>query len=259
MKSDFRFTEAQQKNLLDCWKKPCDKKIAAIFISEAECIIAGWKFETTRFPPTPIRSRISSAEDIQTKALDLLNALDNLPKDVAGLIGVIWLREKYGNAYFEQHAESCHKDQENETVIRNLLGSAFSQLSPERAAKWKPIPLETSKLPPDFPLATKEAIAYLSPLCRAAGITASLHRESKQWRNKEAAQNLLLALALSYKHNFGKPPSAANARTGQPESASPFRKFITAIESIIRLKLGAPLIREAVNTVRTYRETPRNY
>lgn len=72
----------------------------------------------------------------------------------------------------------------------------------------------------------------------------------KNWHNKEAEEQLLYSLALFYKDHFGKLPSAANQRAGQPESASPFRKFLVELSGILRIKLGANIIRDVLGALK---------
>lgn len=258
MGKQFRFTDEQRKYLQEwCWKRPADRVIAAAYLLDIEHVISEWKCEIERHPPSLIREQISHAECIQHKAAELLQALDGLPKDVADQLNVTWLRLKYGDAYFEQHREACRKDKKNKTALRNAFISGLNSFAPDRHQSPQLIQTELSKLPLDFIQHTEIVLDYLRVLVQASGDVSDMHKQAKQWHNKEAEERLLLGIALAYEHHFGKLPSSANSRTAQPESASPFRKLVRELEAILNLELGAPLIRNAITILNKYRKDLR--
>lgn len=250
----FRFTEEQRQRLLTCWKRPGDKKAASEFIKFSELLIADWLVENQQSPKTSIRNQIAQASNIRGKAKDLLIALDDLPNDVAAFINVGWLRERYGESYFEQHSEACRKDRENNSPKRIVARAFLQAFYPKNETET--FQSEFSKLPPNFEQSTVEVSDYLRALIVAAGDMATILRDSKQWHNKEAEKDLLLSLAICYADNFGKPPSAANK--GKTGSESPFRKFLADLEDMFEWNFGTPLIREVVDTVRIHSPTGYN-
>ena len=127
--------------------------------------------------------------------------------------------------------------------------AAAQALVPDRYPANSPDVSELSKLPPDFFKQAGVTTDFLRVVINASQEIATFKRGAKQWHNKEAEENLLYSLALSYKVHFGKLPSAANPRKGQPESAAPFRQFVAELSIILGCKLGADIAREVVSAL----------
>jgi len=246
-KPAFRFKEEQRNKLRDYWKRPRDREIAAAYLLEVEWIVASWQQKKEQYPPTGVKKQIARAGDLCGKAKSLLASLECLPWDVAELLNIVWLRQKYGEAYFRKYEEACRKDCEHNK--RGMALAAAQALVPDRYPANSPDVSELSKLPPDFFKQAGVTTDFLRVVINASQEIATFKRGAKQWHNKEAEENLLYSLALSYKVHFGKLPSAANPRKGQPESAAPFRQFVAELSIILGCKLGADIAREVVSAL----------
>lgn len=252
-KSGFCFNDEQRTALLTCWKRPRDREIAAAYLTEAEWIVASWLQKLEQYPPTGVKDQITHAGDLCGKAQALLASLECLPQDMAGLLNVFWLRQQYGETYFRMHEEAHRKDYENTTTLRMPVIAGLRGFATDNAPETPIVVSEVSKLPPDFFQQAKITIDFLRGVEIASRKMAASIRGSKNWHNKEAEENLLYSLALLYEDHFSKLPSAANPRTGQPESASPFRKFLAELRGILGVKLGADITREVVGALKKIR------
>lgn len=249
-KSDFRFNDEQRTALLTCWKRPRDRKIAAAYLLEVEWIVASWQQKKEQYPPTGVKKQIILAGDLCGKAQALLESLECLPQDMAGLLNVFWLRQQYGEAYFRMHEEAHRKDHESNYALRMAVIAGLRNIAFDNVPETPTLVSEVSKLPPDFFLQAKITINFLRGVEIASRKMAASIQGQKNWHNKESEENLLYSLALLYRDHFGKLPSAANPRTGQPESASTFRKFLAELCGILGIKLGANIIREVLGALK---------
>lgn len=97
---------------------------------------------------------------------------------------------------------------------------------------------------------------FCAIVASAAGEIAWMLRGAKQWHNKSAEEELLFFLALSYKHHFGKLPSAANE--GKEGYASPFRSFLAKLAKTLseqpphfqKYKFGADMTRAVLRALK---------
>lgn len=238
-KAGFKFKESQRAKLLKCWPRKAEQHQAGVFLDFAESVISGWLPKTIP-GPTPVKEQIKKAGRIRLAAREMVAALEDMPEDVAGLLNVIWLRDKYGEDYFHQHAEASRKDQKNQ--MAQLLEVCACALA------GKPSPSFTSaldKLPPDLPRMLPVILDALKHLECAAFDLANMTRGCKNWQNKELEQELAIGLALAYADHFDKLPSPANG--------SNFRKFAAELSEILGFELGAGTVAYACDAVRIYR------
>lgn len=235
---EFQFTEEQRAELLKCWQRRAEREQAAEFLDEAELCISSWLPELQR-RPTPVKKKIECAERLQKAAQEMVAALGGMPPDVAALLNVMWLRQKYGDDYFRQHSEACLKDRENQ------VAGLYKVLAHSIAGKPRPhIVSELDKLPPDFLKSIPAIVGMLKPLEVAAMDMTEGIRAEKNWNPKEHEKRLALSLALGYARVYGKPPSAANG--------SNFRKFAAQLSKILGLHIGADIVAYSCETVSIY-------
>lgn len=249
-KLSFCFEDEQRNRLLSCWKRPRDRETAAAYLLDVEWIVARWLQKQEQHPPTGVKEQITRTGDLCEKAQALLASLECLPQDIAELLNIFWLRQKYGERYFKMHEEAYRKDHENNTALRMAVIAGLQGFACGDAPETQTIVSEVSKLPPDFLQQAKVTIDFLRVVESASQKMATSIQGQKNWHNKEVEENLLYSLALLYEDHFGKLPSAANQRAGQPESASPFRKFLVELCSILGIKLGANIIREVLGALK---------
>lgn len=248
--SGFRFNDEQRTTLLSCWKRPRDREIAAAYLQDVERLAADYLDQKKQHPPTGIKQQIALANDLRRNAEAMLVSLDRLPQDFAKLINVAWLNEKYGDEYFKLHTDACLNDRANNTARKLVTSALVRGFAPDGAPPHPPAVSELLKLPPDYFKQADIAADFLRTLAGASKTIVWMLKGAKQWHNKEAEEDLLYSLALRYEGHFGKLPSAANQRAGQPESTSPFRKFLVELSSILRIKLGANIIRDVLGALK---------
>lgn len=249
-KLPFRFEDEQRNRLLSCWKRPRDCKIAALYLQEAERLIAHWQVKNNRNPPTTIKEQIALADDLRINVERNPALLEQLPQDFEALLSTIWLHLKYGEDYFQQHSEACRKDAANNTVSSVMIDAVIRCFAPDGAPTPAPIESEFSKLPPNYFQQDKSDADFLRLVANAAGEIAWMLRGARSWHNKSAEEELVFLLALSYKHHFGKLPSAGNA--GKEGLASPFRSFVAELSNMLECKLGACKIRDVLGALKKH-------
>lgn len=211
-------------------------------------MIAHWQAKINSNPPTTIKEQIALADDLRINVEKHPALLEQLPQDFESLLSTIWLHLKYREDYFRQHSEACRNDAANNTASRVMLDAAIRVLAPEGAPTLAPIESEFSKLPPNYFQQDKSDADFLRLAADAAAEIAWMLRGAQNWHNKSAEEELVFLLALSYKHHFGKFPTAGNA--GKEGLASPFRSFVAGLSNILECKLGVCIIRDALGALK---------
>lgn len=243
-KDTFKFKPEQRADLLKyCWTRKADKLLAEPFLDSVESCIAAWLPETST-PPTSAHLKIKHAERLHTAAAEMRAALEAMPPDVAGLLNIGWLRNRYGEDYFKWHNEACRKDKESQ------ISHLYQVYACGLAGKEMPVRItECSKLPPSMLIQVAPTVDFLRSLEVSASVMARREKGAKQWQNKELEKNLAVSLVFQYRQLFGKPPSAANG--------SSFRRFTARISKILGYELGANIVSDACNFIRRFeREAP---
>ncbi|TAJ78868.1 MAG: hypothetical protein EPO42_07210 [Gallionellaceae bacterium] len=146
----FRFKDEQRNRLLSCWKRPRDRETAAAYLLEVEWAIASWLQKQQQHPPTGIKKQITHAGDLCKKAQALRTSLECLPHDMAELLNVIWLRQRYGETYFRMHEEAHRKDHESNIPLRMAVTAGLQVFACDNALETSAVVSEVSKLLPDF-------------------------------------------------------------------------------------------------------------
>lgn len=241
-KEEFKFTPKQRVDLLKAgWKRETDLERAGRFLDGAEICITGWLLKTKTTPPTSTKNKIAYAKNIHQVAQEMLEVLEHMPHDVADVLNIGWLKDRYGDNYFRQHSEACRQDTANnlnylyEVLAHGLAGTDM----PTRAT-------ELSKLPPNMSKQLPLVIDFLTSLSVSANTMADREKNAKQWQNKDIEKSLALWLALEYETVFGKVPSKANG--------SNFRLFAAKLSKILGYDLGASVVAYACETVKTKAE-----
>ena len=146
--------------------------------------------------------------------------------------------------HFEKHGEVSSNFKADYRLISPLPGqSTQGQDAYRLIAEAFPDPVTQT----DF------CIGFLRRI-KATAEDFGLERQREQTRIvKYNEVSLLDWLINDYTEHFGKYPAAGNARGGEPEGTSPFRKFAVEIGKIVSsapdmptITLGAPIIKKAI-------------
>lgn len=259
MAARFQFNGDQRKNLAACWKRPKERALAGLYLLEVEQLISSLNCKNTLNPPTSIKEQIAIAQKLRIGVAENPKLLEKLPEDFEKLLAAAWLRNKYGDEYFEMHAAACRQDRESNSPRKLMFEAAVRALTPDR--EYPPPEVSAlSKLPPSYFHQTKTDAVFLNAVARAAGEIEWVLKESKAWLDKSDDEiSLILMLAYSYETHFGKLPSAANK--GRDGYLPPFRSFLELLSTIIsaqssnlrEYKFGAPITRDVLATIKKRR------
>ena len=260
MASHFRFNTEQISDLAACWKRPKERRIAALYLRDVEGLVGQWRGNNARNQPTSIKEQIALAMDLRINVVNSPNLLEELPRDFEVLLATVWLHHKYGESYFQQHSEACRKDAAKNTARRLMLRAAIKELSPTGVKAAPTVKTELSKLPPSYFQQIKTDADFLKIVANAAAEIEWFLRESKAWLDKPGDEKgLVFMLAYLYEQHFGKLPSVANK--GRDGYLPPFRGFLISLSKIVtehasnfrEYKFGAPMARDVLGAIKKSR------
>lgn len=225
----FSFTEEQRKRLLTCWKKKHEKALAVDFLDTVEFTIGMWRGVALPNPPTNRKEQQQQLDNLALKAKEMIRAFEGLSLYVASALPFV--------LHFKMHDEYPSNSKVDHLLISPLPGqSPQGQAAYHLIAEAFPDPVTQA----DFCMEFLRRVKY-------AAENFGLEHQHKQPRiSKYKEASLLAWLIEDYQTHFGKYPTATNARTGDPESTSPFRRFTADIGNILNLKFGAQIIRDAI-------------
>lgn len=235
-KQAFKFTEEQRKSLLECWGRKKEKTLAVDFLDAVELSINIWRNIELSNPPASRKEEQQQLGNLALKAKEMIRAFEGLSHDVACALPFV--------LYFEKQDEVSLNFKVNYRLISPLPGqSPQGQDAYRLIAEAFPDPITQA----DF------CMGFLRRI-KAAAEDFGLERLHEQTRIiKYNEVSLLGNLIEDYKEHFGKYPAAGNARGGEPEGTSPFRKFAAEIGKIVSrapgmptIMLGAPIIKRAI-------------
>lgn len=235
-KRTFKFTEDQCKRLLECWGRKKEKALAVDFLDAVELSISMWRDVALPNPQASRKDEQQQLDNLALKAKEMIRAFEGLSHYVACALPFV--------LHFEKHGEVSSNFRADYRLISPLPGQ-----SPQGQDAYRLI----AEAFPD-PVTQVDFCMGILRRIKSAAEDFGLERQPEQTKiSKYNEVSLLDWLICDYVEHFGKYPTAGNARSGEPEGTSPFRKFAVEIGKIVSsasgmptITLGAPIIRRAI-------------